>query len=119
MDPSARHQSAGVVPGGQALIPLLITQQNSVYPSAQADPGGHPVIDWYGGVLQPATATPLAATADPSSVVRAMKLRRFNRASNNPLAFETSQFPHATPEDGSLIATPERSGRAPASEAGS
>src|ERR1019366_9357354 len=42
-------------------------------------------------------AQPVAATAVPTRVVRAMKLRRLSRASSRPLAFETSQLPQATP----------------------
>jgi hypothetical protein len=36
MEPSAFHQPPAKVPAGQALTPLLIVQQNCVYPSQQA-----------------------------------------------------------------------------------
>jgi hypothetical protein len=47
MDPSAFHQPPAKVPGGQALTPLLMVQQKSVYPlqhveeQSQSVPGTH------------------------------------------------------------------------------
>jgi hypothetical protein len=50
MEPSAFHQPPAKVPGGQLLRPLLMVQQNWVYPSqqneeqSQALPGAHSQI---------------------------------------------------------------------------
>jgi hypothetical protein len=39
-EPSAFHHPAAIVPGGHALIPVIV-QQNSVYPSQHSEPQSH------------------------------------------------------------------------------
>jgi hypothetical protein len=70
------HQPAANDPGGQALTPLLMVQQNTVHPLEAVLPG--PQIVAYAGTGRSTYSRGLVASADPATAAPRSRLRRLS-----------------------------------------
>jgi hypothetical protein len=74
---SAFHQPAVTVPGGHALRPALIEQQNTVHPSAHSAAGPH--TEAYAVPGRSTNRRGFTASAEPTTVVFTRNERRVLR----------------------------------------